>query len=223
MKAAIAVSLSFISMDGFISKAAAERISDTTAAKVRNHLDEKLTVNLIDERIDKVLDFLMADAANDFMRDAKSALTKLDAKTLKLQPLESISAGKLSFVAPVVNNFLRVKTNRIDKESLKALDFIGTAKQKGEFFVKLVKVIEKEDYKVHRVVDRNGNRGFFYHYKLQTDGSDFMEELSLDECFLIKATVARHQYNNYDGGKDTYFNRVTVVSHHGSTEKEEGA
>ena len=222
MKAAIAVSLSFISMDGFISKAAAERISDTTAAKVRNHLDEKLTVNLIDERIDKVLDFLMADAANDFMRDAKSALTKLDAKTLKLQPLESISAGKLSFVAPVVNNFLRVKTNRIDKEALKALDFIGTAKQKGEFFVKLVKVIEKEDYKVHRVVDRNGNRGFFYHYKLQTNDSEVVE-LSLDECFLIKATVARHQYNNYDGGKDTYFNRVTVVSHHGSTEKEEGA
>jgi len=154
------------------------------------------------------------------MRDAKSALTKLDAKTLKLEPLESVSAGKLSFVAPVVNNFLRVKKNRIDKESLKALDFIGTAKQKGEFFVKLVKVIEKEDYKVHRIVDRNGNRGFFYHYKLQTDGSDFMGELSLDECFLIKATVARHQYNNYDGGKDTYFNRVTVVSHHGSKEGE---
>ena len=219
MKAAIAVSLSFISMDGFISKAAAERISDTTAAKVRNHLDEKLTVNLIDERIDKVLDFLMADAANDFMRDAKSALTKLDAKTLKLQPLESISAGKLSFVAPVVNNFLRVKTNRIDKETLKALDFIGTTKQKGEFFVKLVKVIEKEDYKVHRVVDRNGNRGFFYHYKLQTNDSEAVD-LSLDECFLIKATVARHQYNNYDGGKDTYFNRVTVVSHHGSKEGE---
>ena len=219
MKAAIAVSLSFISMEGFISKAAAESISDTTAAKVRKHLDEKLTVNLIDERIDKVLDFLMADAANDFMRDAKSALTKLDAKTLKLQPLESISAGKLSFVAPVVNNFLRVKTNRIDKEALKALDFIGTAKQKGEFFVKLVKVIEKEDYKVHRIIDRNGNRGFFYHYKLQTDGSEAVD-LSLDECFLIKATVARHQYNNYDGGKDTYFNRVTVVSHHGSKEGE---
>ena len=219
MKAAIAVSLSFISMDGFISKAAAERISDTTAAKVRNHLDEKLTVNLIDERIDKVLDFLMADAANDFMRDAKSALTKLDAKTLKLQPLESISAGKLSFVAPVVNNFLRVKTNKIDKETLKALDFIGTTKQKGEFFVKLVKVIEKEDYKVHRIVDRNGNRGFFYHYKLQTNDSEVVD-LSLDECFLIKATVARHQYNNYDGGKDTYFNRVTVVSHHGSKEGE---
>ena len=219
MKAAIAVSLSFISMDGFISKAAAARISDTTAAKVRNHLDEKLTVNLIDERIDKVLDFLMADTANDFLRDAKSALTNLNAKTLKLQPLESISAGKLSFVAPVVNNFLRVKTNRIDKEALKALDFIGTAKQKGEFFVKLVKVIEKEDYKVHRVVDRNGNRGFFYHYKLQTNDSEVVE-LSLDECFLIKATVARHQYNNYDGGKDTYFNRVTVVSHHGSKEGE---
>ena len=219
MKAAIAVSLSFISMEGFVSKAAAESISDTTAAKVRNHLDEKLTVNLIDERIDKVLDFLMADAANDFMRDAKSALTKLDAKTLKLQPLESISAGKLSFVAPVVNNFLRVKTNRIDKEALKALDFIGTTKQKGEFFVKLVKVIEKEDYKVHRIVDRNGNRGFFYHYKLQTNDSEVMN-LSLDECFLIKATVARHQYNNYDGGKDTYFNRVTVVSHHGSKEGE---
>ena len=219
MKAAIAVSLSFISMEGFISKAAAESISDTTAAKVRKHLDEKLTGNLIDERIDKVLDFLMADAANDFLRDAKSALTNLNAKTLKLQPLESISAGKLSFVAPVVNNFLRVKTNRIDKEALKALDFIGTAKQKGEFFVKLVKVIEKEDYKVHRVVDRNGNRGFFYHYKLQTNDSEVVE-LSLDECFLIKATVARHQYNNYDGGKDTYFNRVTVVSHHGSKEGE---
>ena len=142
MKAAIAVSLSFISMEGFVSKAAAESISDTTAAKVRKHLDEKLTVNLIDERIDKVLDFLMADTANDFLRDAKSALTNLNAKTLKLQPLESVSAGKLSFVAPVVNNFLRVKTNRIDKAALKVLDFIGTTKQKGEFFVKLVKVIE---------------------------------------------------------------------------------
>ena len=103
--------------------------------------------------------------------------------------------------------------NKLDEESLKNLDYIGKLGTKDEFFVKLVRVIEKGDYKIHRIVDRNGNRGFFYKFK----GS----EINVNECFLMKATVARHTVSTYDSGKDTYFNRVEIISNHGSKNEEE--
>ena len=212
LKSAISMSLEHIRENGFVSKGMATPTSKSTAEMVRHSLDEGVTTNHSEE-VDKVIEFIASEHRNEFLIDARNALSNFSFDRGKYIPLDTISAGKLSFVAPVVSNFLRADKNKLDEESLKTLDYIGTLKEKGEFFVKLVKIIEKGDYKIHRIVDRNGNRGFFYNF----NGSEINE----NECFLMKATVARHTISTYDSGKDTYFNRVTVIINHGSKNEEE--
>ena len=212
LKSAIAISLGHIRESSFVSKTAATATTPSTAERVRKSLDSEVTCDHSEE-VDKVLEFIVSNHRNEFLSDARNALSNYSYDLGRYIPLDTISAGKISFVAPVVSNFLRSSKNKLDEESLKNLDYIGTLKEKGEFFVKLVRVIEKGDYKIHRIVDRNGNRGFFYNFK----GS----EINVNECFIMKATVARHTVSTYDSGKDTYFNRVEIISNHGSRDKEE--
>ena len=212
LKSAIAMSLGHIRESSFVSKTVATATTPSTAERVRKSLDSGVTCDHSEE-VDKVLEFIVSNHRNEFLSDARNALSNYSYDLGRYIPLDTISAGKISFVAPVVSNFLRSSKNKLDEESLKNLDYIGTLKEKGEFFVKLVKIIEKGDYKIHRIVDRNGNRGFFYNF----NGS----EINVNECFLMKATVARHTVSTYDSGKDTYFNRVTIVSNHGSKNEEE--
>ena len=42
--------------------------------------------------------------------------------------------------------------------------FLGKAGTKGEFFLKLENVINKPDYRVHKLVDRKGRKAMFYNY-----------------------------------------------------------
>tara|TARA_Y100000034_G_scaffold124276_1_gene172220 strand:+ start:256 stop:1005 length:750 start_codon:yes stop_codon:yes gene_type:complete len=212
LKSAIAMSLGHIRESNFVSKTVATATTPSTAERVRKSLDSGVACDHSEE-VDKVLEFIVSEHRNEFLSDARNALSNYSYDLGRYIPLDTISAGKISFVAPVVSNFLRSSKNKLDEESLKNLDYIGTLKEKGEFFVKLVKIIEKGDYKIHRIVDRNGNRGFFYNF----NGS----EINVNECFLMKATVARHTVSTYDSGKDTYFNRVMIVSNHGSKNEEE--
>ena len=212
LKSAIALSLGHIRESSFVSKTAATASTPSTAERVRHDLDAGTTCDHSEE-VYRVLDFIVSKHRNEFLSDARNALSNYSHDLGRYIPLDTISAGKISFVAPVVSNFLRVDKNKLDEESLKNLDYIGKLGTKDEFFVKLVRVIEKGDYKIHRIVDRNGNRGFFYKFK----GS----EINVNECFLMKATVARHTVSTYDSGKDTYFNRVEIISNHGSKNEEE--
>ena len=79
---------------------------------------------------------------------------------------------------------------------------------RGNFFVKLIEYIET--YGLHKVVDKTGNRGIFFSFS----GTD---KIAKGDCFLMKATPSRHQINNYDGGKETYFNRVIIEENKGGT------
>ena len=43
--------------------------------------------------------------------------------------------------------------------------FLDNPGSKGEYFLKLEKVIDKGEYRVHKMIDRKGRRAMFYRYK----------------------------------------------------------
>jgi len=91
-------------------------------------------------------------------------------------------------------------------------DYLGPVKTKrDDLFLKLVKKVSKPDYTMHFLEDRHGRKAMFYNYK--------GVEIKKDDCVLLKATIAEHRTNRYDGGKPlTYLNRVTVRQNMGSKE-----
>jgi len=91
-------------------------------------------------------------------------------------------------------------------------DYLGPVKtKKDDLFLKLVKKVQKPDYTMHFMEDRNGRKAMFYNYK--------GVEIKTDECCILKATIAEHRRSKFDNGKPlTYLNRVTVVRNLGSVE-----
>ena len=86
---------------------------------------------------------------------------------------------------------------------------VGTKTDK--LFLKLVKKIQKPEYKMHFMEDRNGRKAMFYNYK--------GVEIKQDECCILKATIAEHRRSKFDNGKPlTYLNRVTVHRNLGTKE-----
>jgi len=84
--------------------------------------------------------------------------------------------------------------------------YLGDPGTKGEFFLKLVSRVEKDDYVVNKFVDRKGREVMFYRYK----GPDF----NIEDCILVKATVAEHR--SFKSIPYTYLNRVTVLDNKGT-------
>jgi len=91
-------------------------------------------------------------------------------------------------------------------------EYLGLVKTKSDkLFLKLVKKVSKPDYTMHFLEDRHGRKAMFYNYK--------GVEIKKDDCVLLKATIAEHRRNKFDGGKPlTYLNRVTVRRNMGSKE-----
>ena len=138
---------------------------------------------------------------------------------------EKIWNYQLGFLASLVKDVIK-EDNSPPKEDLSHLGWIGREMQRGNFFVKLTSMITKEDYTLHKVVDKKGNRGLFYHYKMKDhkggeyaddDTVNYTDSIAMNDCFLMTATPSRHQISKYDGGKETYFNRVTVLENKGRT------
>ena len=119
---------------------------------------------------------------------------------------EKIWNYQLGFLASLVNNVIK-EEKALPKENLSHLGWIGTEQHRGNFFVKLTEYIEA--YGIHKVVDKTGNRGIFFSFS----GTD---KIAKGDCFLMKATPSRHQINKYDGGKETYFNRVIIEENKGN-------
>ena len=90
-------------------------------------------------------------------------------------------------------------------------EYLGPIGMKPELFLKLVRRVQKPDYTMHFMEDRNGRKVMFYNYK----GEEFDE----GECVLLKATIAEHRRSKHDNGKPlTYINRVTIIKNMGSKE-----
>ena len=135
---------------------------------------------------------------------------------------EKIWNYQLGFLASLVKDVIKEESVP-PKENLSHLGYIGQEGIRGNFFVKLIEMVHKDDYSIHKVVDKKGNRGFFYHYddrgwkgNADDDTVDYKEGLNVNDCFLMKATPSRHEINKYDGGKNTYFNRIIIEDNRGS-------
>ena len=91
-------------------------------------------------------------------------------------------------------------------------EYLGPVKKRSDkLFLKLVRKVSKPDYTMHFMEDRHGRKAMFYNYK--------GVEIKRDECVLLKATIAEHRRNKFDGGKPlTYLNRVTVLRNMGSVQ-----
>ena len=91
-------------------------------------------------------------------------------------------------------------------------EYLGPVKTKSDkLFLKLVKKVSKPDYTMHFMEDRHGRKAMFYNYK--------GVEIKRDDCVLLKATIAEHRRNKFDGGQAlTYLNRVLVKRNMGSVQ-----
>ena len=89
--------------------------------------------------------------------------------------------------------------------------YLGKVNTKDEFFLKLEYIVEKDDYRVHKLCDRKGRKAMFYNYV----GHD--KEPEVNDCILVKATIAGHR--EFKKEPYTYLNRVNIISNHGSKGK----
>ena len=125
---------------------------------------------------------------------------------------EKIWNYQLGFLAALVKNIIE-EEKAPPKENLSHLGWIGNTGKRGNFFVKMTEKLEKDDYVIHKIVDKTGNRGWFYNYKMK-DPTRMNPKIG--DCFLMTATPSRQEISKYDGGKHTYFNRITVLDNKGS-------
>ena len=160
-------------------------------------------INDVMKKIEKELNSNNSDS--EFFINCRDVTSKKTVAGWKLK--EKIWNYQLGFLATLVNNVIKEEKTP-PKENLSHLGWIGTEKKRGNFFVKLTEYIE--NYGLHKVVDKTGNRGIFFSFS----GTD---KIAKDDCFLMKATPSRHQINKYDGGKETYFNRVIIEENKGGT------
>jgi len=160
-------------------------------------------INEVMKKIEKELNSNNSDS--EFFINCRDVTSKKTVAGWKLK--EKIWNYQLGFLATLVNNVIK-EEKAPPKENLSHLGWIGTEKKRGNFFVKLTEYIE--NYGIHKVVDKTGNRGIFFSFS----GTD---KIAKGDCFLMKATPSRHQINKYDGGKETYFNRVIIEENKGGT------
>jgi hypothetical protein len=168
----------------------------------------------LNERICKII---QAKHTSDFHENCRDAVGLMEADgSWKLK--QKIFNYQLGWLAALVHNVIRDE-DRPAKEDLSHLGYIGKQGKRGKFFVKLIDVISKDDYKIHRVHDRAGNRGHFYNYQFDRASAPSDDyPLRLNDCFLMTATPVRHEINKYDGGKNTYFNRIKIEENKGKSE-----
>ena len=171
-------------------------------------------INDVMKKIEKELNSNNSDS--EFFINCRDVTSKKTVAGWRLK--EKIWNYQLGFLATLVNNVIK-KEKAPPKEELGHLGYIGTQGKRGKLFVKLVDRIEKpdDDYTIFKVVDPQGNKGYFYNYTTKDGG---IPSLAVNDCFLMDATPARHEMNRYEGCKTTYFNRVVMLENKGNKIKQ---
>ena len=168
-------------------------------------------INEILKKIEKELNSNNSDS--EFFRNCRDVVANYvitPPSSWKLKP--KIWNYQLGFLAALVKDIIS-EEKAPPKGDLSHLGYIGDSGKRGNFFVKMTEKVEKDDYVIHKVVDKTGNRGWFYNYKMK-DPTRMNPKIG--DCFLMTATPSRQEINKYDGGKHTYFNRITVLENKGS-------
>ena len=168
-------------------------------------------INEILKKIEKELNSNNSDS--EFFRNCRDVVANhhiTPPSSWKLKP--KIWNYQLGFLAALVKDIIK-EEKAPPKGDLSHLGYIGDSGKRGNFFVKMTEKVEKDDYVIHKVVDKTGNRGWFYNYKMK-DPTRMNPKIG--DCFLMTATPSRQEISKYDGGKHTYFNRITVLENKGS-------
>ena len=170
-----------------------------------------IRINEILKKIEKELNSNNSDS--EFFRNCRDVVANhhiTPPSSWKLKP--KIWNYQLGFLAALVKDIIS-EEKAPPKGDLSHLGYIGDSGKRGNFFVKMTEKVEKDDYVIHKVIDKTGNRGWFYNYKMK-DPTRMNPKIG--DCFLMTATPSRQEINKYDGGKHTYFNRITVLENKGS-------
>ena len=86
-------------------------------------------------------------------------------------------------------------------------NYLADTGERKEFFLKLTKRVDKGEYSIHNLIDREGRKAMFY----RCSGDISFKE---NDCILVKATVAEHR--EYKAEPQTYLNRVKILKNVGS-------
>ena len=169
----------------------------------------------INEILKKIVEELNSPLASgsEFFRNCRDVVANYvitPPSSWKLKP--KIWNYQLGFLAALVKDIIS-EEKAPPKGDLSHLGYIGDSGKRGNFFVKMTEKVEKDDYVIHKVIDKTGNRGWFYNYKMK-DPTRMNPKIG--DCFLMTATPSRQEISKYDGGKHTYFNRITVLENKGS-------
>ena len=170
-----------------------------------------IRINEILKKIEKELNSNNSDS--EFFRNCRDVVANhhiTPPSSWKLKP--KIWNYQLGFLAALVKDVIK-EEKAPPKENLSHLGYIGNSGKRGNFFVKMTEKIAKDDYVIHKVVDKTGNRGWFYNYKMK-DPTRMNPDIG--DCFLMTATPSRQEISKYDGGKNTYFNRIIIEDNRGS-------
>ena len=148
-------------------------------------------INEILKKIEKELNSPLASGSEFFRncRDVVANYVITPPSSWKLKP--KIWNYQLGFLAALVKDIIK-EEKAPPKEDLSHLGYIGDSGKRGNFFVKMTEKVEKDDYVIHKVVDKTGNRGWFYNYKMK-DPTRMNPKIG--DCFLMTATPSRQEIN----------------------------
>ena len=192
---------------------------ECTALVVEQQLRECEAPGVKNDRINEILKKIVEElnsplaSGSEFFRNCRDVVANYvitPPSSWKLKP--KIWNYQLGFLAALVKDIIS-EEKAPPKGDLSHLGYIGDSGKRGNFFVKMTEKVEKDDYVIHKVVDKTGNRGWFYNYKMK-DPTRMNPKIG--DCFLMTATPSRQEISKYDGGKHTYFNRITVLENKGS-------
>lgn len=186
--------------------------------KLKSIMNTKFIVPEFEEKVKQIKEHFLSLPAHgdDFMNQVKEILLT-----------GSVTEKRVSIVVYLPYMFEK-KENRINElskiaEKYSNSNYIGEIGTREEFFVKLISIynFEKDGEKLvlYKVVDKQGNYGFFFSKDGSLKDQDGKPIIDLYDCFVMKATPKKHEIGK-SGIKETQFSRVRIIQNVGKGSKE---
>jgi hypothetical protein len=188
---------------GFVSKKSATVDNPSTASRIQTQL-----MNLDASEFSEVYQGFFVSAI-ELIEWAKENLKgDFGRSTIEIINKGEITIPQVAFLATLPNQKNVVDKREEKKEELSkdtaSSNWVGTLRQRAEFFVKLTNKtwVERYGSYIYNIVTKEGNIGSFF------STNDF--SLNVGDCFVMKATPKGHVVSSWHGGKETQFNRVVI-------------
>lgn len=224
----LADAILFVKLNGFISKTKAQSRGIVPTCElfkqwiVKNHTvttdGSPWLTTITDVEVAQMLLYFIS-----FNAPFKSTyIEKLNVLAETLMATDTLSQSSLNsgMMVAMVNSWIsRAKKEEKKKEFQERYaksEFIGSLKIRGEFFVKVIEIINKDWGSIWKLVDVDDKLGFFF-----TNASKALNA-EVNDCILIKATPIAHEISEYHGLPETKFNRIKILDNVGSVEKPRG-